>query len=79
MTKISGFPVRISDEVTLAYVGSRWVVTCGGVAYGPFTREHSEAVVWLYGHCPGMSGDDPTCDEGRKLSEHQVLALEGPG
>ena len=52
MSKISGFPVGISDDVTLAYVGSRWVVICGGVAYGPFTQEHSEAVVWLYDHCP---------------------------
>ena len=78
MSKISGFPVRISDDTVLAYVGSRWVVTCGGVAFGPFTQEHSEAVVWLYGHCPGLPEDDPTCDEGWKLSDHQILALEGP-
>jgi hypothetical protein len=76
MSKISGFPVRISDEVTLAYVGSRWVVTCGGVAYGPFTHEHSEAVVWLYGHCSGPPEDDPVCPDGRRLVDHEILALE---
>jgi hypothetical protein len=78
MSKISGFPVRISDDMVRAYAGSRWVVTCGGVAYGAFNQEHSEAVMWLYGHCPGLLEDDRVCGDGRKQADHEILALEDP-